>query len=192
MKRYVRVLPMLLLLAACSKPAVSDELATRLENPLYAERYYDSLVDFMADLVIQNDPLTKDSATNAVIEKTRVDSLKLAQEATQKQSEGMMGVLVSDGEYVIGEVLLVDNTLYLGPDFETLPGPNLHAYMSTVVDPREGTFPDSSAVDLGLIGSAFGAHSYDVPKTSSGTLKTLALYDTQLKRLFGFAQLNGR
>jgi hypothetical protein len=136
-------------------------------NPLYAERYHDDMVEQMVDLVLQNDPLTKDDAMSDIIEDTRVDSLRAAEDANDEQDPGLHGQIVSDFEYAIGEVLLLDGTLYIGPDFETKPGPDLHAYLTDALDPRDaGTFPSAATVDLGTVKNNYG--------------------------IYGFAQLSGR
>lgn len=186
-------LPCLALLAACTgTPA--NTVDNQLDNPLYAERYYDALVDSMVDLVLQNDPLAKDEQAMKVIEKYRVEGLRQANKATEKQSEGISGQILSDFDYSRGEALLLGNTVYIGPDFDTVPGPDLRAYLSSVIDPRSGDFPDESAIDLGPVKAAFGAHSYALPE-SAGTganLHSFVLYERRLKRVFGFAQLQKR
>lgn len=178
-----------LLLAACA-PGTSADLRMRLENPLYAEQYYDELVDSMVNMELQNDPLVKDPAMKELIEETRTEALRLSNEADEQQNKGLIGAIMSDFGYAAGEALLLDNTLYLGATFSTIPGPELHVYLTTVVDPRDGTFPDDTAMDLGAIHNAYGDQSYDLPEETDPTgLRTLVLWDEQLKRIYGFAQL---
>ncbi len=194
MKKIALTIPCsLLLLSACSGSRVSEGLAERLKNPLYAERYYDSMTDHMVNIIVQDDPLAKDPAMADIIEKARLESLRRAKEATTKQHEGLQGTIISDFSYAIGEALLLNGTLYLSADFETLPGPELHAYVSTALDPREpeASFPDASAIDLGIIKTAYGAHSYEVPADAQG-LRSFVLYDVKLRRIYGFAQLQPR
>lgn len=196
MKKYLSLLPAsALLLGACtSGSATSTDLQDQLKNPLYAEYYYDTLVEHMVNLVLQNDPLTKDPAANDVIEDTRVNGLKKAHEATEKQSKGLIGTIVSDFDYAVGEALLLGNVLYVGPEFQTSPGADLHVYLSSALDPRDATFPDETALDLGMIKSAFGAHTYDVPaqEADAPEFRSMVLFDTKLKRIYGFAQLQAR
>ena len=185
-------LPLLaaLSLAACSGAAGTVTLEQNLQNPLYAEQYYDVLLDRMVELDIQDDPLMQDASKAALVEDTRLDALKKAKEATQRQREGATGQFIGAGEEVRGEALYANNMLYFGPTFETYPGPELHAFLSTVVDPRDVEFPDGSSLDLGRVESAFGAQSMAVPEVENPLLyRTVALWDTKLERLYGFAQL---
>ena len=51
-------------------------------------------------------------------------------------------------------------------------------------------FPDETAVDLGRLESAYGAQHYAVPPLDyANQLRTAVLYDRELKRIHGFAQL---
>lgn len=186
-------LPCLALLAACTGTSVHTT-DNQLDNPLYAERYYDALVDSMVNLVLQNDPLAKDEQALKVIEKYRVEGLRQANKATEKQSDGISGQILSDFDYSHGEVLLLNNTVYVGPDFDTVPGPDLRAYISSVVDPRAQDFPDETAIDLGPVKAAFGAHSYTLPESTGTGANThsFVLYERRLNRIFGFAQLQKR
>jgi hypothetical protein len=187
------LLPVLMLASCTAGQSINQSLETSLENPLVAERYYDDLVEQMVDLVLQNDPLSTDETTKDIIEETRVEGLKNANEATDEQERGKRGVVVSDFGYSIGEVLILDGKLYIGPDFETKPGPDLHAYLSTVLDPRDGSFPDEAAIDLGILANPYGAQIYNLsPEVSENAeLRTFVLYDTKLRRIYGFAQLSG-
>lgn len=178
-----------MLLAGCS-PELSVQLQDRLENPLYAEQYYDLLLDRMVDLKIKEDPILKDSAKAKVVEDTRLDALMRTKKANTAQREGMIGAFVSGAEEAHGEVLLTESALYLGPTFETYPGPSLHVLLTTVVDPRDGVFPDPTSVDLGAIEDPFGPQTFAVPKLENSiAYRTVAIWDTELERLYGFAQL---
>lgn len=178
-----------MLLAGCS-PELSVQLQDRLKNPLYAEQYYDLLLDRMVDLKIREDPILKDSAKAAVIEDTRLSALMRTKEANTAQREGMLGAFISGVEEAHGEALLTESALYLGPTFETYPGPSLHVLLTTVVDPREGIFPDPTSVDLGAIEDPFGAQTFSVPKLENASAyRTVVIWDTKLERIYGFAQL---
>lgn len=180
----------LLLLSACGAPKSAD-LTDLLKNPLYAEQYYDTQTEHMVDLLINSGALLKDASIKAAIDHARLEGVKLAKDATDLQAKGKMGSLMSDTEESIGEVLLLDGTIYLGPEFQLLPGLNVHAYLSSVLDPREGTFPDDTAIDLGPVHTAFGATTYNVTGDTEH-MRTFALYDVAMKRLMGFAQLQSR
>ncbi len=182
----------LALLTGCTA-AKSPDLAAELQNPLYAEQYYDAQVEYMVNMVIGEDPLTKDDALKAVIDAARLEGLKNARVATDAQAKGKMGVVMSDLELVHGEVLLLESALYTGPEFAMTPGINVHAYLSGSIDPRaEETFPDESAIDLGAVRGSFGAMKYVVPVNAAENSNTFILYDEELKRIVGFAQLTGR
>lgn len=186
-------IPLLLALSACAAPGIDNEqLASRMENPLYAERYYDDLVEQMVGFVLQEDTLLQDEAKKELIERTRVDGLRKAAAANDRQREGLIGSVVSDFGYARGEMLLLDGMLYVGPEFETIPGPDLRVHLSTVVDPRDGTYPDDTAVDLGTIANTYGAHAYVLPEGAPENLRTVVLYDHALGRIYGFAQLSSR
>lgn len=180
----------LLLLSACGASKSAD-LTDLLKNPLYAEQYYDAQTEHMVDLLINSGALLKDESIKSAIDNARLEGVKLAKEATDLQAQGKMGTIMSDTGEAIGEVLLLDKTLYFGPEFQIAPGVNVHVYLSSVLDPRDGTFPDNTAVDLGPVHTAFGATMYPVT-VDTEHLRTFALYDVSLKRLMGFAQLQRR
>lgn len=194
MKNLSLALPCLLLLSACGNAAADISLSEQLKNPLYAERYYDSRTDHMVNLILQNDPLSQDETLKEVIEKYRSESLRQATKATQEQAGGLQGAILSDFSYGRGEVLLLDNTLYIGPDFDIVPGPDLRVYVSTMVDPRDGTFPDESAVELGVLKTAFGAHTYALAESDPprSDLRSVVFYDRRFNRIYAFAQLQTR
>ncbi len=180
-----------LLLAGCGSSRISAQLQERLKNPLYAEQYYDLLLDRMVDLKIKEDPMLKNAKKAKVVEDTRLAALMQTREANTAQRQGTIGNLISSSEEVGGEVLLTDSSLYLGPTFETYPGPSLHVLITTVVDPREGTFPDPTSIDLGAIEDPFGAQTLAVPTLENLTAyRTVVIWDTKLERLYGFAQLS--
>jgi len=192
MKKLLSLTPVLLLLSACtSGPPQGMSLEERLKNHLFAEAYYDTLLDRMVELDIQDDPLLEDSGKASIVENTRRDALAKAKEATRKQREGLAGNFVPAKEQTGGEVLYVDNSLHFGPTFDTYPGPSLHVLLTTIVDPREGTFPDDTAIDLGEIQSPLGAQIIPVPEMEdTAKYRTVVLWDTKLERLYGFAQLS--
>lgn len=180
----------LVLLSACGA-AKSPDLATMLQNPLYAEQYYDAQVEKMVDVLIGSGAAMKDASVKATIDKTRLDGLKSAKAATDLQAKGTMGSFVSDTQEADGEVLLLDGKLYTGPEFQVRPGADIHVYLSNVLDPRDAAFPDNGAVDIGGVRTIFGAAVYDVP-AAAAKYRTVVLYDQALKTIVGFAQLSAR
>ncbi len=176
----------LLLLSACSGATTSAN-----KNPLTASRYGDELADTLANLVIQQDPIAKDPAMRALIDSEIAKAKKIGESARETQSQGTRGTFTPIKEQPFGQALYVSNMLYLSTDFASAPGPNLHLYITQVVDPRDAAFPDKTAIDLGEIKSAYGAQEYRVlSQEKPELLRTVVLYDTVLKRLYSFAQLS--
>lgn len=166
-------------------------LEDQLKNPLYAERYAEDLVDRMVEFKIQSDPLLEDAGKAAIVEETRTKWLEIARDARKKQREGLRGILVTMKEPTKGEVLYVDNILYTDTTTDIAPGPNVHLYLSSVIDPRDVEFPDESAVDIGKVQSAYGAQQYSVPPVNDPEIyRTVVVWDNDLERLYGFAQMN--
>lgn len=178
-----------LLLVGCGK-SPSTTVNELLNNPLFAERYAEELVNYLVDLEIYEHPASKDEKKKQVIESEREKWMEVARVAKEKQRQGGEGGFISDTSEIFGEALYLNNTLYLSSTFETSPGPNLHIYLAQGVDPRDG-FPEDTMIDLGPVHSAYGAQQYVVPAVENPLLyRTVVLYDTDLELLFGFAQLN--
>jgi|GEM_PF-415090 len=187
------------LLAGCGNivglPERDQALQDQLRNPLYAEFYYDDLTEQMVNLALQQDPILDEPGVRATVDRTRTRSLQHANLANKAKDKGIRGSFMSDRGLTAGNVLLLENVLYVGPTFDSAPGPSLTMYLTTLVDPRDETsFPDSTAVRLGTVKNQYGAHSYAVPSqpetTSSGArLRTAVLWDDDLGMLYGFAQL---
>lgn len=191
MKKLTATFLLLLPLSACrgTSPA-SLTLEQHLQNPLFAEAYGDLLSERMTNLIIQNDPLLQESGKTSLVDKANSRAVSLAKEATAKQREGLTGEFIGDKEFTKGEVLLLGDTLYLGPTFETSPGTELHLYLTTVVDPRDVTFPDPSSVDIGPLQSIWSDQWYAVPEDGADfVFRSVVLWDKELERLYGFAQL---
>jgi hypothetical protein len=162
-------------------------------NPLTASRYGDELADTMANLIIMNDPLVKEPGMQERIQKEITHGKEIAIAARDKAAEGMQAAIISMKEAVSGYALYVDDTLYFSSDFTTKPGPALHVYLTTVVDPRDVTFPDPTALDLGSLQTTYGQQRYAVPSQKKPELlRTVVLWDTTLNRLYGFGQLSKR
>lgn len=181
------------LLAACTSEPVrtSENLETLLENPLYAERYFKDLVTTMVDMEIHEQRMLTGSGLEATVVRAKERALERAKMAEAQTREGLIGSFVPAKEEPIGQVLLLGTKLYMGSDFSTEPGPNLHVYLSTLIDPRDITFPDEAALHLGPLKNAYGAQNYDVTTTQDAkTFRTVVLYDQALKRVYGFAQIS--
>lgn len=181
-------------LTACSQDPGSyrsNALEEHLKNPLFAEQYFENLVQRMVELVIQQDQILDNESKKAIADNVRREGLEKAKDATQTQLKGTYGEFLSASEWAKGEALYVNDTLYFGPDFQVDPGPSLHVFLTTVVDPRLESFPDSSALDLDQIQSMVGDQSYPVPKVENPLLyRTVVLFDTVLERMYAFAQLS--
>lgn len=184
------VLALGLTLAACKAP-LPPEAKDRLQNPLYAEYYYDELVQTLVDVELKKaDIVAKDARMKALLDEERRAGLAKAEEATDRQDMGTRGMLVQAEAFAQGEALLLDNTLYFGPEFNIAPGPEIHLYLSKVVDPRDAeTFPTAEDIDVGVLISPYGVQQYATPDLDPAEYRTLAFYDTRLKMLYAFAQL---
>ena len=199
MRRVLLFLFLSLALVACGNtaqlPQQNDVRNALLRNPLYAEYYYDDLTQQMVNLALKGDPILNEPRIQQLVDRTRNRSLEHANEAIDAQFEGSMGLFISERELVGGEVLVHNNTLYFGPNFNAAPGPSLEVFLTTVLDPRDAEFPDDSAVNLGLLQNQYGTQSVSIPdhpRTGTGRLKTVVLWDTELDLLYGFAQLEKR
>ncbi|PIR54096.1 hypothetical protein COU75_02885 [Candidatus Peregrinibacteria bacterium CG10_big_fil_rev_8_21_14_0_10_42_8] len=192
MKKTLIASVALLTLTACQgKSGNEQELSYLLENPLFAERYSEAMVDTMVELEIYEDPITNDEAKMKIIDKTKEKWLEVAQKSRADQRNGSKGSFTAIKEFTTGEVLFSDGKIYISPDFVSAPGPSLHFFLSTVVDPRDAAFPDETAIDIGLMRSNLGTSRYDVT-TDVEPIKyrTLVLFDTELERIYGFAQIS--
>lgn len=177
-----------LVLASCA--ARDASVTDRLSNPLFAERYAEEMVYVLTEREIQNDPLLEDAEKVQLLVQTRQEWVQHAQRAREQQREGMSGHMFEMGEYAAGEVLLLDDSLFFASNFETLPGPDLRVYLSTVMDPRDVPFPDASSIDLGQLPTPYGAQRMGVPDLSDPlAYRTVVLWEATLGRLYGFAQL---
>ena len=189
MKKYLSLLFLSASLAACSTQQTARR--TFFENPLYAEYYYDDLVQNIVNMNVQGDPLAKDETYKESLDTARREGLKKSKEAVAKQNEGSMGSFVSVSEETVGEVLWTDSHVHIGPDFQTVPGISLHIYLSSVVDPRDVIFPDKSALDVGELLSPYESQTFEVKGVQSDKepFHTVVLFDKALNRIHGFAQI---
>jgi hypothetical protein len=175
----------MLLLAGCGAP--------RAGNPLLQIQHDEQLADALASIIINKDPLADDAAMRAELEKqiaAAKNSLSAVQSATKDAAQGPFIPAKAD---VRGWMLYQDDMLYLSSDFESDPGLDLHLYLTTVVDPRDVSFPVITAVDLGRIDFPYVAMALPVPhRNDAEKLRSGVLWDNTLKRLYGFVQLSQR
>lgn len=198
MKRLFAISMATLSLAACGNavglPLHDTSLQDQLRNPLYAEFYYQDLVETLVSLSLQDDPILQEPGVRAIVDRARVRALEHANLAEKAQDKGRRGGFIGDRQWAGGEALLLDDVLYVGPTFDSAPGPKLSMYLTTLIDPRDADFPDDTAVRLGLVKNQYGAHAYEVPggtpRTGTGALRTAVLWDDELGLLYGFAQLS--
>lgn len=179
-----------LVLSGCLPMPQAQREHDPLQNPLYAERYYDELVENLVSLSIHNNPLLQEKGKEKKVERARRDALIKAREVEAKQRGGTKGTFIPMEEYARGVAFLDGHILSLSPDFEVTPGLSLHLFLTTAVDPRDVEFPDQDAIDLGPLKSAYGAQEFPVKLTKSPILyRTAVLWDQALERLVSFAQL---
>ncbi len=166
-------------------------ISVQNQNPLSASRYADELADSLANLIIQNDPIVKDAAMKTLVQNEIQKAKSASDEAHAKADAGMEGTIISLKNDITGYVLYANDMLYLGPDFAAKPSLNLRVYLSQVVDPRDGVFPDTTAIDLGPLKTDYGAQQYAVPHQDHPELyRSFAIYDTTFKKLFAFSQIS--
>ena len=177
-------------LGGCLSIGQEDQIDP-LDNPLYAERYYDELTESLVSLSIHQDPLLQDKGKEKKVESARRDALVKGREVEKRQQGGTKGIFIPMEEFAKGAVFLDGHTLYLSSDFEVTPGISLHLFLTTVVDPRDAPFPDPDAIDLGPMKSTYGAQAFVANLPTSPVLyRTAVLWDTTLERLVSFAQLS--
>lgn len=185
----LRLLPAIavpVLLAGCSSQDVSLELR---DNPLYAEWYHQDMVDHIVSLELEQDDSLKNADAKRSADETRQASLRAGDEAENMQQAGWLGTFVEVEEPVEGEVLVWNGGLYTGPDFLSVPGTDLHVYLSASVDPRSYRFPSDDDVDLGPLVTPYGSQTIPAPKDLTD-VRTVVLWDAGLKRLHAFAQVH--
>ncbi len=173
-----------LALAACGA-AHFPSSQTLEQNPLYVYARESLLVQHLTDIEIAG------KAATGSLTPYKQAAIRTAQDAQAAMQGGWLGTFVPADDDVMGSVLLLPATLFVGPSFVMPPTPTPHIYLSGVVDPRDDAFPDASAVDLGPLPTPFGAMTLPLPAgtATDGTLRTVVLYDPALKRLISFAQL---
>lgn len=187
--RKISALALTLALVGCSGGSYAD--TDLLKNPLYAEYYYDDLVETMVSIELNDPKAAKDDRKKKILDDVRRDGLKKAQEANDAQDGGTKGNFIQANEFTQGEALYVNGVLYFSPDFIVAPGPELHVYLSKVADPRDAeAFPTIEDIDLGLLRSPYGPQEYATPELDHAAYRTVVIYDALLKHPYAFAQLS--
>jgi hypothetical protein len=192
MKHLLPIFTATIILAGCTANTGKNNVSFErlLENPLFAERYGDEMVNMYVDLAIREDPIFENARMEKYINDRRRHWLQAARDATKEQEKGGIGQFIAVKEPLKGEVLYLDNKLYLDTIFYATPSPNLRLHITTVVDPRNIEFPDETSIDIGELVSPYGAQEYDVTPVENPILyRTVVLWDKKLNRLHGFAQL---
>jgi hypothetical protein len=185
-RRFAALAILTLPLAACARTGADRAL---LENPLYAEWYYQDVVDHVVDLELADDASLKDADAKAKADAARKDALEKSNAAEARQDAGAKGTFVEVAEPNAGEALLLEGTLYISPDFQTAPGVDLHMYLSPAQDPREAAFPGPDDIDIGPVADPYGPHAYELGGKQLPDVRSAVLWDNALKRMHGFAQL---
>jgi hypothetical protein len=193
MKKLLPIVCALLLAGCISEPPNphSTSLEERLKNPLFAEHYFEELVQGMVKIELNKDSLLEDDNKKKILNDARRNGLKRSRDAEQAQLPGALGTFITDQVHTEGTALYLDNMIYISPKFSTTPGVTLHFFLTKVVDPREKEFPDDTAIDLGSVVTAYGAQRYPVKEVENPReYRTLVLFDTSLERVHAFAQLS--
>lgn len=180
------------LLVACgsSQTVTSVPLIDRLSNPLFAYAYYQDRTQHMVSIIINQDPSLKDPAVRRAVEAMQQRSLQAAREADTRRKSGVGGQFVRANDLISGQALLLENMLYLSPDFAMPPGIDPHVYLSNSIDPRDAAFPDPTAIDLGPLQTHIGEQAYAAQQAAENTpWRTVVIHDAALKRTMAFVQL---
>lgn len=185
-----------IMLSACgSKPTPeaprnAANLPYHLQNPLFVERYGKELLGQLAKIKTSDSSFLSRKANADRLESLRTEWRSKVDESEVMQNNNLRGGLISVDADALGELLLVKDTLYFGPETSFVPSADLRIYLTTVVDPREVAFPDETAMDLGPIQSPYGPQAYKAPNvTNPLEYRTAVLYDPTLESMFAFAQL---
>ncbi len=178
-----------LVLVACSGNTATISLEDTLRNPLFAQLYYTDLSEQMVTLDVASDPLLQDTGKKAIVDRTREQAVERVQDAIALRQSGKYGEFISERSLVLGTALMVNGSVFFSPDFISTPGPSLHVYLSGTVDPRQGDFPQSGDIDLGLLSNPYGAQEYVIPeKKTLENIRSLVIWDSALGMPYGFVQ----
>lgn len=189
-----------MLLVSCEiQSGNSGGLSYELENPLTAEVVADHMIEYVTELRIQEKETgvkITDPAVLRAIDDVRVTYAKVRDEAHDAQDRGKMGMVQPRGQNTaFGEVLLLDETLYTGYEFELSMAPEVEVYLAKHVSPvtSEELFSEAT-LSLGELKSYRGAQRYAVAPLSDkdwNEYRTVIFYSKPMKQIIGFAQIRG-
>ncbi len=190
-----RVLPALvLLLTACSNNLQSMDVHNYYSsNPLAAEEEATALGQVMVKMIVEDKAELQKNDLFDEVDRMRLEAGEQIERATKERKNGLLGQFVPHKQIALGFVLVrpTAGMIFTGTTFESDPGPDLHLFGSTLVDPRAEAFPSAESVDLGTMGFTYGAQTMKFdPKLWNQDFRTIVLYDLKLKRIYGFAQLS--
>lgn len=195
----MRYLPIVLCgaaaIAACTKVVPENAIShgELMQNPLFAERFSEELIDAMVQIQLWEDPMLEDARKAALVEEARIGWFEITRQARAAKREGMLGTWQPIATNVRGTMLLTkDGTLYFDSQFTVTPGLQLALYLTAAVDPRDVAFPDETAISLGKLQTPYGAQSYVLPEEAqdASQYRTAVLWDETLQRIHGIAQFN--
>lgn len=188
---YTTTILSVLLLSACGRAVQTTNIREALQNPLFAEMYAEELIGRLTNLEIAADPQFSDKKVLTYAENTKAEWQKIAKEASQKKWDGQSGqfTALNSTEFIGGHALLYKQILYTSPTFFVVPAPTIHVYASSNVDPRDSTFPAADDVLIDVLPTPYGAQSINAAAAPKQT-RTIVLFDPDLKRILGFAQLD--
>ena len=173
----------LLILASCTTES-GGNLLVRIQRS-------EELADGLASLIIHKEPIVEEPGMRDYIQREIIRAKQQLAEAHDARRGGMFGFFTPVKSGMGGSVLYKDGRLMFSTDFYSTPGPDLHLYLTTVVDPRDVAMPDVTAVDLGRLEYPYGALTLPVARLDDPErFRTVALWDVKLKLLYGFAQLS--
>jgi len=195
----MRCIPLILCgaaaLTACTKVVPENAIShgELMQNPLFAERFSEELIDAMVQIQLWEDPILQDEQKAALIEEARIGWFEITKEARAAKREGMLGTWQPIATDVRGMMLLTaQGNLYFDSQFTVTPGLELALYLTAAVDPRDTEFPDETAINLGKLQTPYGAQSYMLPEEAqdASLYRTAVLWDEALQRMHGIAQFN--
>jgi hypothetical protein len=187
--------------SACSRERGKQPGLEALEaNPLMAEVIADQMIDFVTSMRIRADergqPIT-DGAVLRAMDETLIIARRMQKHAHERQDMGKSGWFygVNDG-YIVGEVLLFEDSLYFGPDFQTEAVPGLmvllaqHPAPSTLEELRS-----EPTLDLGPLQNVLGPQMYVVgalTEEERNRYRTVVLLSEPFQRILGLSQIRQR
>jgi hypothetical protein len=176
-------------LAACTSSGLVPDPALHLQNPYvrYAEEA--AVVDGLTSIEILPLAARLTTEQRQALAVRKAEAIRRTEEAQALIDTGRRGAFVPAQLEVTGRVALLGDVLYVGPDFFSPGGVDVRLMLTTVVDPRDGAFPDETAMDVGALPYVSGAWSLPVALPEGHQFRTVVLYDRALGIVQGFAQI---